>query len=264
MAPDALAMAPNLVSAAPMLAIATAAFVLARVRLGPVWGAMAIGGGLWVAAIALKLVWALAFNTPIFEALTGNLPPGVGAWAFYVYVGALTGVFECLALYPVARYVGPVRRLDRNGALALGVGFGATEAALLGLAALANWLAVIVAPASLPPEALAVMGPIDWILAPAAGVERVTAIAVHAFCCFAILHAARTGALAWLWAAVALKTGLDTAAAWAGLGFGLTSAAHVWTAEAILAVFGVLAVWGLVVLVPRWPAEEAGQPAGWA
>jgi uncharacterized membrane protein YhfC len=259
MTPDLVAMAPNIVSALGMLAVAIAVFVFARMRLGPVWGAMAIGGGLWVFAIALKVAWALSFNTPVYTALTGSLPAGVGAGAFFVYIGLLTGIFECLVVYLIALYVGPVRRLDREGALALGVGFGGTEAALLGIGALANWLVVIMAPASIPPEALAALGPIDWTIAPAAGVERATAIAVHVFSCTAILLAARTGAVRWLWVAFAMKTGLDTVAVWAGLGYGLTTAAHVWTVEAILAVFGLLSVWGLVVLVPRWPAEGAGE-----
>lgn len=259
MTPDVAAMAPNLFSAALMLAVAVAAFVFARMRLGPVWGAMAIGGVLWAVAIALKVAWALAFNTPVYVALTGSLPAGVGVWAFFIYVGLLTGVFECLLLYPVARYVDPVRRFDRERALGLGVGFGVTEAALLGLAAMASWLTVILAPASLPPETLAALGPIDWSVAPAAGVERATAIAVHVFSGYAILLAARTGAWRWLWAAFALKTGLDTVAVWGGIGYGLTSPAHVWTIEAILAVFGLIAVWGLLALLPRWPAVGAGE-----
>lgn len=253
MTPSVADYAPNIGSGVLMIAVAAAFVAAARLRLGRVWPAIAIGGGLWLLAVVLKVGWALLANSPIYLALTENLG-GAGIWLFYAYVGSLTGVFECLVVYLIVARVRFLRTLDANGALALGAGFGGLEAALLGLSALATTLVVVLYPEIVPAEALAQLGPIDWLLAPVGAVERVSAILAHVFTCAAIVFAARGGGLGWLWIAFVYKSALDAVAVWAQLGFGLDSAAKIWTVEAIVAAFGAVAVIGIVRLVRDWPS----------
>ncbi len=109
------------------------------------WGALA-----WVGSIALKFAWAIPFNGPIYQALTQTLGQTAGQLLFYLYVGALTGIFEVLLVWLLLRYT----RLGQaiwSDALGFGLAFGAVEAILLGLSSFTNVLLALLSPESFTP-----------------------------------------------------------------------------------------------------------------
>jgi len=249
-------MTGNFVSISGMIVTALVFAIAARLRLGKVWMALLAGAALWAVAIALKFAWGATTNLAIATYLVGNLG-ATGGYVFYLYVGLLTGIFECGLIWLAARYLPWLRTLDGDQALALGYGFGAFEAFLIGIGALVPTLMSIYAPESLPAEVAAYIKPTDWAIVPAATVERIAVIFVHAFTTYAIVYAIRFQRPLFFWMAFAFKSAIDAIAAWGQLGFKLDSPAHVWALEAVVAVFGAVSVWGILMMRKRWPAAPS-------
>jgi len=231
----------------------------ARRRLG--WGYLGWGALAWLVAVALKFAWAMPTNAPVYNALQGALPPALSGAAFYIYVGALTGVFEVGLVYLALRYT----RLGRAGwpkALAFGIGFGAVEALLLGVSSLASTLATLLMPGAFPLEMLAAVarqGNPLYGLAPV--VERAATLFVHILSNLLIFYAIHRRRPGWFWLAFAFKTAIDSAAAFAQF-WGLATLSHIWAIEAVVIAFGVVGWLGLRWLRPHFPVEAgAGQPA---
>ena len=115
-----------------MMAVGLIAVVSWRRRTGASWAAFGLGALAWVGGVAPKFAWATPTNALVRQGLDRALPGPVAAPVYWLYIGLLTGVFECgMALLFVRR-----SRLKAAGwdeAMAFGIGFGAVEAFLLGL-----------------------------------------------------------------------------------------------------------------------------------
>lgn len=237
-----------------MMAVALA-FVAYAVRRGLGWRYLGLGALAWVVTVALKFAWAIPINTPLYQALYATLPRVVAGPLFYLYVGALTGVFEVGLVWLAARYT-RLGQVDWPKALAFGIGFGALEALLLGLAAAGSTLAALLSPALFPPEALVAVarqGNLLFGLAPT--VERVAAVYIHILANVLIFYAASKRRPGYFWLAFAYKTSIDTVAAFAQF-WGLDTAARIWTIEAVVIAFGVVGWLGM-----RWVAARYARPA---
>ena len=140
-----------------------------------------IGAGLWTVAVAVKVVCALLTNAAVIGYLTSHLPYQVQVACGGLFLGIQSSLcemgFTLLAVW-FWRQLG--KEADR--AVAIGVGAGAFEAFLLGLA---QWVAAAVVIVGLPGtesvgEDLAkgvAVTPLMWLIGP---VERVIAILCHA------------------------------------------------------------------------------------
>ncbi len=245
-------MLTNIISATAMLAVAVAAIAIARWRLGPVWRALLVGAALWVLTVGLKFAWAIPVNPPVYHALHAALGPLAGDVVAALYVGLLTGVFECGVLYALARAVPALNRTSSDQALALGTGFGAIEALVIGLSALAAPLLLTIWPDLLPPEQARLVPEIGWASVPIASVERALTILIHIFTVYAVVYAAKAGEMRWFWHAFWLKSGLDAVAAWAQFRLDLADPAQVWPVEAIISLFAAASVYGTMRLRKRW------------
>ncbi len=251
-------MTANFLSIAGMLLTAIGFIAWSRLQLGKVWLALLIGGGLWIVAVALKFAWAIPINVHVYTGLRTALGVSVGDAVFFLYVGLLTGVFECGLLYLAVRFIPWLNRFDSNRALALGYGFGAIEALVIGLAALIPTLMVLYMPGTVSPTVAANVKPLDWAIMPAATVERIGTIFVHGFTTYLIVYAVLARQIRWFWVAFLFKSAIDVVAVWGQLSFGLGSAAHIWTLEAIVVAFAVVSVWGIVIFRRRWAEVETG------
>ena len=118
-------------------------------------------------------------NAPILGAVEPYLPKAAYLLVGSLYIGLLTGVFEI----GVTLLIGLIWRklaADAGRAAAVGVGAGAIEALLLGLAALVSALLLVlgVAPDKLVEgqTQVALITPLFWLAPP---VEHVIAILCH-------------------------------------------------------------------------------------
>lgn len=233
------------------MALVAAAFIVyaAWNRLG--WGYLGLGALAWIVAVALKFAWAIPVNTPVYNKLFDSLPKWLAAPIFWVYVGALTGVFEVALVWLVLRYT-KIGKTTWERALAFGIGFGAVEALLLGLSNLANVLTAMLVPATIPYEGLASLAQLNnpfFGLAPV--VERAATIFVHILSNVLLFYGVQKKQPVWFWLAFAYKTAIDAVAAFAQL-WGVNTLGRMWLIEAIVVVFGVAGWWGIRWLKPRY------------
>lgn len=213
-------------------------------RLGA--GYLGLGALAWVVTVVLKFVWAIPLNGPIYNALFNNMPRWLAGPVFWLYVGALTGVFEVALTWLVLRY-SKLGQTTWERAFVFGIGFGAIEALLLGLSSLTSVLAGMLSPAAMPYETLVALARANnplWGFAPI--VERIATTFVHIFSNVLLFYGVRTRQSRWFWLAFAYKTLIDTVAAFAQL-WGLTTLGRIWTIEAVIVLFGVVGWWGI-----RW------------
>ncbi len=224
-------------------------------RLG--WAFLALGGLTWVITVALKIVWALVANGPVFT-LTRGLPAGLGDPVFYVYVGLLTGVFEGALLWLVLRYT-RLGKAPWPKPLAFGIGFGATEAIVLGLNSLATMLTALLAPALIPSDAMQQLAAANtlWLnLMPIS--ERFFTILVHIFAKVLIFYAVATRRARWFWLSFAYMSLIDVAAAWIQVA-GLTTA-RILVTEVFVAVWGIIGWLGTRWVAQRYPIRQQSPP----
>jgi uncharacterized membrane protein YhfC len=243
-----------------LVALVFIGYALVR-RLG--LGYLALGGLAWLVAVVLKFLWAIPFNGPIFQILTSRLPEPLGSILFYIYVGALTGVFEVALVWLVLRYT-RLARVPYKKALAFGIGFGALEALLLGLSSLGSALVGLLAPDQLPPATLAQLALANnalYGLAPI--VERIATIFVHIFANLLLFYGVVVRQPRWFWAAFIYKTALDSVAAFAQF-WGVNTLGHIWTIEAIVVLFGLLGWWGIRWMAQCYPDVPPGSQEGQA
>jgi len=205
-----------------------------------------LGGAAWFVSVALKAGFAIAFNGKVQSLLNGWFRESAAGPLFWLYIGLLTGIFECGLVLLVTLWP-KVRDYDFNQAVAFGAGFGATEAILLGLGSFAAVIAAMVMPDKMPKVLMDSFSGSAWVI-PAPVVERVFAVIVHVFSCVLILQGARQKRWPLFWASFIYKTLIDAIAAWSQLSFKVDTLGHIWAVEAIVAAFGVIGLLGLIRL----------------
>ncbi len=227
-----------LLSGLGMMVVAVA-FVVYALTCGAGWRYLGWGALGWLGSVALKFAWAIPFNGPMYQALTQALKAPLGEGLFYLYVGALTGVFEVALVWLVLR----LTRLGRagwNDALGFGIAFGAIEALFLGLSSLTNVLLAMTNPGLFTPYQLEQLAQLNNILYGLAPIwERFFTILVHTGCNVALFYALVRRENRWFWVAFAFKTLIDT---WAAFGqfWGVDTLVKIWVLESVVALFGLL------------------------
>lgn len=234
-----------------MMLVAIGFVVYAAVRkLG--WGYLGLGALAWAITVVLKFVWAIPINSHLLDALTNALTKAVAMPIFYVYVGALTGIFEVGIVWLVMRYT-RLGKVDWKHALAFGIGFGSIEALLLGLLSVIAMLTLMLMPSVIPLaslQAAARANDLFYSLAPV--VERLGTVFVHILSNILIFYAVAKRRPGWFWLAFAYKTAIDTVAAFAQF-WGLEALWKIWTIEAVIVVFGLIGWLGIRWLKDRYP-----------
>ena len=224
------------------------------------WRWFWVGAAVWTVGVALKFAAAIPLNGPVLEALKGSLPHVVYLAAGSVYIGLLTGVFE-IGITLAAVLIWKRMALDAGRAVAVGVGAGAFEAALLGLAVLGSVVAVVSgSPGS--SVILSALGgpagaaPLVWLAGP---VERVIAILCHTSSRALVLMGVATRRwMLFIWAFL-LMTGLDAIAGYAHLSGGLGRISP-WWIELAITPFAIASVPVILWCLRRWPAAAPAAP----
>jgi len=239
-----------------MMIVAVAAVLLWwRIALVPVrwyW----VGAGLWAVAVALKIICALLSNTLVLNALKG-LPHGAYVVVGGLYVGVQSSVFE-IGLTLLAVLIWQQLGRDAGRAITIGVGAGAFEAFLLGIAPVATALALLLAlipdadKISAELERVAAVTPLYWLAGP---VERTIAILCHASTrALVLLGVSKKKYTLVLWGFV-LFTLLDGIAGGVHVA-GLMGKISVWWIELAILPFAVVSVPILIWCYRRWPEER--------
>ncbi|MEJ5292510.1 MAG: YhfC family glutamic-type intramembrane protease [Candidatus Methanosuratincola sp.] len=220
------------------------------------------GGLLWAAAIIPKLVMDYTITQPLYLWWTSSLGAMGALLALGLYIGLRTGFFECGATY--AGFRAAARRgsgtagsqpggrgIAYEGALAVGIGFGAFEAIVIAFPSLVQMASIFLDPstlAPLPPDQLQVvvaqLSQPTWA-AVAAVWERVFAILAHAFATVLTYLAVVNRRPLLLGGAIAYKTALDAPIPILQATLS-TSPYYLLITEAFVAVVGLVGLLGIL------------------
>jgi len=253
-APPAGSHVGTLLASGGLMGLVGVAYVVAwkrrsRVALRWFWA----GAGIWTVGVALKILAALLLNKPVLRGME-HLLPRVGYWIVgSVYIGLLTGIFEIGVTFLAARkWRSLAGSCDR--ALAVGIGAGAFEAMLLGVAGLAT-LAVLASHSPAEGQVRAALAaaaattPVEWLVGP---VERVMAVLCHASSRALVLMSVATGRRAFFWYGFLLMTGLDAVAGAAHI-TGRVGRINLWWVELAVLPFAIASIAVIRWCVRRWP-----------
>lgn len=188
------------------------------------------------------------------------LPKYLSEPILWLYVGLLTGVFECGATLVFA-YIKRIRTASWKEVVGFGLGFGAIEAFLAGVGSFVLVLVVNLMPDKLPPALLekVTSGSNSLLVIPAPIVERVTAILLHTLSCVLIVYAVRVKVWKWFWVSFWYKTAVDAIAGYMLLSNVIENLTTpgVWVVELVFLPFGIVGAWGLWVFRNRWESLNA-------
>ena len=244
-----------------MILVSLAFVVYAARRRWLVWSFLGLGALFWVLTVVAKFAFAIPVNPVIFKVLgvTQDDLFSPGNLIAYLYIGALTGIFEVGLAYIILRK-SRWGKATWEQALVFGIGFGVIEALLLGIIGSISALSGLLAPDALPFPTLGSLANNSTLLMGLAPVvERLVVIFAHIFSCVLIFHAIASGETKWAWIAILYKTLLDAPAGFAAY-WGVGTLEKIWTIEAIIAVFGLIGLWGTIQIARRYPkAFEASQ-----
>lgn len=255
----ALKLGPMLLLPGVGMILVSLAFVVYAARrrlLG--WGYLGLGALFWVFTVIVKFAFAIPVNPLVYRALGVSYDSlfSPGNLIAYLYIGALTGVFEAGLAYLILRK-SRWGKSTWDQALVFGIGFGVIEALLLGLVSLLSAVVGITSPDTLPIPTLGSMaGNATLLMGLAPIVERLFVIFAHIFACVLIFYAIASGETKWAWFAVLYKTLLDAPAGFANF-WGVGTAEKLWTIEAVIAVFGLIGLWGTIQISRCYPRPDA-------
>jgi len=236
-----------------MILISLAFVIYAGLKRWLGWRYLGMGALFWIITVVAKFVFAIPINPIVFRVLNVNYDHvfSPGNLMAYLYIGALTGIFEVGLAYLLLRK----RRWAKitwHQALVFGIGFGVIEAILLGCVGLVSALVGVTSPDVLPIPTLGnLASSATLVMGLAPVIERLSVIFAHIFACVLIFYAIASGETKWVWLAVLYKTLLDAPAGLATF-WGVGSAEKLWTIEALIAFFGLIGLWGTIQIGRRY------------
>lgn len=238
----------NLLSGAGMIAVGAIAIFLWRKRAGAEF--FLFGAIFWVAAIAIKVIMDFTVTAPFRGLLPQTL---AGVLILGLYYGLRTGIFESGIPYVATRVARMAPTFDQ--AVAIGIGFGAAEAILLGFSSLANVLAFMTIP-GMPesyPQATQDLLQMQFSLAfiPVPVWERLFTLINHVFATVLALYAIKAG---WKWLGLSALIGvvIDGSIFWLAWFVPSSSVAYTVILELFVAAVGLVSIYGLYRLKKRY------------
>jgi hypothetical protein len=220
-----------------------------------------VGAGLWTVAVVLKVICALLSNKPMLTTLK-ELPHPIYVALGGLFVGVQSSVFE-MGLTLLAVLIWRQLGRDAGRAITIGVGAGAFEAFLLGIAPVATAALLML---GLLPDAdkisaelakVAATTPLYWLAGP---VERITAILCHASTRALVFLGVSKKKYALVFWGFVLFTLLDGLAGGVHVA-GLIGKISMWWVELAILPFAIVSVPILAWCYRRWPEEGAGRTA---
>jgi uncharacterized membrane protein YhfC len=204
------------------------------------WGWFWVGAALWTVAVAAKFAIAIPLNEPLLAGLK-SFPRWVYVALGTIYGGALTGLTEILFTF-IAALVWPRMAATASRAVAVGVGAGTFEAAILAIGAAAAILSIGEGVAS-------------WSVALVPAVERLIAISCHVASRVLVLMAVASRRWIFFWGGFLLLSAVDGVAMYLHV-TGKVGTTSPWVMEAMLAPLGFVSIPITIWCIRNWPAED--------
>ena len=215
-----------------------------------------LGALAWIAAVVLKGIAALPKDS-IIEVFRNLLPAYLSEPLAWIYIGILTGIFECGIILLFLCVFKRLREQIWDEAVGLGLGFGAFEALMLGIGAFVLTLLVILIPEQLPKGLMELMRAphLDTpLVIPAPIIERISTLFIHIFSTVLIVFSFMTKEWKWFWLSFLYKTVVDSiaGAVYVSYGIGNLTVYTLYTLEAIFAFIAIVGILGLRMLKKKW------------
>ncbi|BBB33327.1 conserved hypothetical protein [Thermotomaculum hydrothermale] len=215
-----------------------------------------LGAAAWIFGVGLKFVFAILFNEKIKVLLQETFTKPFSDILFYIYIGLLTGVFECGIVLLFVWLIKSLQKESFEEAVGFGIGFGAIEAIGLGVISLISIGLIIISPDSFPKEVLAKVELLNIWIIPAPIIERISTIFIHIFATVLIVFAYLTKKQKWFWASFVYKTFVDTIAGWFALNHLGNNLFALYSLEFEIAILGLFGFLGLKLLKQNWPEKN--------
>ncbi len=219
------------------------------------------GAGIWTVGVALKFAFAIAFNERILDFIKLSTDPKNYLAAGSLYTGLLTGVFE-IGITLIAAVFWKRMCQEPRRAIAVGVGAGVFEAALLGVVGLLSAVALLSSgsiseQASIPTAYLMASTPALWLCGP---VERIIAILCHISSRALVLLSVVTRRRSYFLYGFMIMTAIDTVAGAVHLGKYM---GHIsmWWVELSIAPFALASLVVLRWCWTAWPSPPQKEPS---
>lgn len=223
-----------------------------------------VGAGVWTVGVIMKFVAAAGISIPVYFAL--GKPTDYAAalsqlsWGWILLSalcsGALTGVFEIGVTYLAAR-IWRSMTTDAGRAVAVGVGAGAFEAMLLGLAVLVG---IPVALFGLPDAEVGkkelmrsmAITPALWLVPV---VERLIALLCHISSRALVLLSVAKNRLSYFWCGFLILTAVDAVAGYFDTS-GQVMKINTWWIELAIAPLAIISIPIIRWCIRNWPKTE--------
>jgi uncharacterized membrane protein YhfC len=206
-----------------------------------------VGGLLWLISITLKSVMDLFLTPELYNALY-VVNSALALTVISIIIGLRTGFFESGITYLYLKRKG--KKIDWNNALALGIGFGAIEAVILGLVNTMSFIAGIMilnnplleATERALVEAIFNQSTIEVLFA---WLERVFTIMIHVFTTTLVVKAVNHKDKNFLWLSIIFKTLVDLPIPLFQVLVEGGSLLALYSIEAYIAALGIISFYGL-------------------
>jgi uncharacterized membrane protein YhfC len=221
-----------------------------------------VGGVTWVAAIMVKIAMDLTVSFYI-DLLLMSLYSTLGlilVWG--LILGLRSGFLECGFTYITASRLGEMKFSE---AVAFGIGFGATEAIVIGFDGLINVMTFILDPTFLaalqPAEQAAVLqGFSNLAIIPAPIVERLFTLPVHIFSCLLLIYAIQARKSEYFIASFFYKSLLDVFVPWIRFSFNLADLQNLYLLDGLVMLFGSVGLIGSMLLAGKFHKIAEARP----
>jgi uncharacterized membrane protein YhfC len=227
---------------------------LCVLSIGGTWSALLLGGLAWIVSVAFKFAWSIPTNKPILSFLKRKLPAKLSGPISWSYIGLLTGIFECGIALAFVLKLDILYQATWADILAFGIGFGATEALVLGLISLCGGIYYIFRSQSITEkdrvqwnEGISVT--LLWMPIPT--VERASTLCIHVFSNVLIILAVQHNIYLLFWLSFGFKTLVDGIAGWMSLEKDIenvTKASQMWAYQTIFVILAVVSLLGIILL----------------
>lgn len=200
----------NLLSGSGMMAVGIAAIAYWYMKKHPGPEYFLYGAIFWAVAIGIKLAMDLTITQPLQSYFKSTLPILAVVIIMSLYVGLRTGIFESGITYAMVKYA-KLSKMGWNDAVALGIGFGGTEAIVLGALSLVSMIVYLAIPSLFNTLPQATQDQFALALIPLPIIERLFTLFAHVFATVLVVYAVKLSNWHWLALSVGLKTILDGA-----------------------------------------------------
>jgi uncharacterized membrane protein YhfC len=241
-----------LISPLGMILVGVIALFYWRRKTGVVWKYFGFGALIWAIAIGIKLLMDFTVTTP-FYLFMYSYGAFVALIGLSLYVGLRTGLLESGLSYLGVKYT-RFKNMNLHQALAVGIGFGATEALVLGVQTLLNLIVLIQDPslaATLSPAQQASLNA-PTIIAFAAIIERAFVLLIHIFTSVLVVFSVTAKMVRYLIYSILFKTLVDGMLPVLTTYINTSTVAGIYEIEVPVAVLGIIAFFGTRWVMKRY------------